>query len=40
MTNPVVNYIIMIIILTVVIFQQQLVVASPKEGTDNQAAKF
>lgn len=40
MTNLVVNYIIMIIIFTLVIFHQQLVVASPKEGTDNQTAKF
>jgi hypothetical protein len=30
----------MIVILTIVIFQQQLVVATPKEGTDNQTANF
>ena len=30
----------MVVILTTVIFQQQLVVATPKEGTDNQTANF
>ena len=36
MTDQVIGYIIMIILLATIMFQQQLTVASPKDGTDNQ----
>jgi hypothetical protein len=39
MIDQVIGYIIMIIFLAAIIFQQQLTVASPKDGTDNQSAK-
>lgn len=39
MTNLIIVYVIIVILLTAIIFQQQLTMASPKEGTDNQTAK-
>jgi len=39
MTDQVIGYIIMIILLATIMFQQQLTVASPKDGTDNQTVK-
>ena len=40
MTNQVIGHIIIIILFTTIMFQQQLTVASPKDGTDNQTTKF
>jgi hypothetical protein len=39
MIDQVIGYTIMIILLAAIMFQQQLVVASPKDGTDNQTDK-
>jgi hypothetical protein len=36
MTDKVIGYIVMIILLTTIMFQQQLTLASPKDGTNNQ----
>jgi hypothetical protein len=36
MTSQVIAYIIIIILLATIMFQQQLTVASPKDGKDNQ----
>jgi len=39
MIDQVIGYTIMIILLAAIMFQQQLIVASPKDGTDNQTVK-
>jgi hypothetical protein len=38
-TNQVIGHIIIIILFATIMFQQQLTVASPKDGRDNQSAK-
>ncbi len=39
MIDQVIGYTIMTILLAAIMFQQQLIVASPKDGTDNQTVK-